>query len=104
MKGRDKKELEQLKSFSLSLKIQEATSKSVAITEKKGKQYVRQISYINHGHLFTKVTPVIDFTDEPVIQCDVPIVENTFVFREHQQKTFVLLSRFWPLRGWGGFE
>ena len=35
MKGRGKKELEQLKS--LSQKIQEA-SKSVAVTEKKGKQ------------------------------------------------------------------
>ena len=23
-------------------------------------------------------------------------------FREHRQKTFVTLSRFWPLRGWGG--
>ena len=21
--------------------------------------------------------------------------------REHQQKIFVMLSRFWPLRGWG---
>ena len=28
----------------LSLKIQEATSKSVAITEKNGKQYVRGLS------------------------------------------------------------
>ena len=22
--------------------------------------------------------------------------------REHWQKTFLTLSRFWPLRGWGG--
>ena len=22
--------------------------------------------------------------------------------REHQQKTFVMLGRFWPLKGWGG--
>ena len=71
--------LKQLKS--LSLKIGEATSKSVVITEKKGKQYVRQIIYINQGYLPTKVTPVIDFTDEPIIQCEVTVVENTFVFR-----------------------
>lgn len=30
-------------------------------------------------HLPTKVTPLIDFTDEPVIRCDVPVVESTFV-------------------------
>ena len=55
--------------------------KSVAITEKKWNQYVRQIIYINQGHFPTKVTLVIDFTYEPVIQCDVPVVENTFVCR-----------------------
>ena len=49
MKGRVTKESKQLKS--LSLKIQEATSKNVTITEKKGKQYVRQITYINQGQL-----------------------------------------------------
>ena len=37
--------------------------------------------YINQGHLPQKVTPVIDFTDEPVIHCGVPVVENTFVCR-----------------------
>ena len=52
------------------LKIQEATSKKVAITEKKGTQYVRQIIYTSIGHLPTNVLPVIDFTDETVIQCD----------------------------------
>ena len=26
-----------------------------------------------------KVTPVFGFTDEPVIRCNVPIVENRFV-------------------------
>ena len=67
MKGRGTKELGQLKSF--SLKIQEATSKSVAITEKNGKQCIRQIIYINHEHLPTKFTPVFDFTNEPIIQC-----------------------------------
>ena len=52
------------------------------ITEEKGKQYVRQIIciYINQGHLPTKVTPIIDFKDEPIIQCEVPVIENTFVF------------------------
>ena len=72
MKERGTKELKQLKS--LSLKIQELTWKSVAVTEKIEKQYVR---HTNQGHLPTKVTLVVDFTDEPVIQCDVPIVENT---------------------------
>ena len=44
------------------MKIQETTSKGVAITDmEKGKQYVRQIN--------------------SVIQCKVPVVENTFVFR-----------------------
>ena len=52
------------------LKIQETTSKKVAITEKKGKQYVRQFIYTSIGHLPTNVLPVIDFTDETVIQCD----------------------------------
>ena len=56
-------------------------SKNVAITEKKGKQYVRQIIYINQGHFSTKFTPVIYFTDEPIIQCGVPVVDNTVVFR-----------------------
>ena len=41
--------LKQLKS--LSLKIQKRTSKSVANTDINGKQYVRQITYINQGHL-----------------------------------------------------
>ena len=26
-----------------------------------------------------KVTPFIDFTDEPTIQCDITIAQNTFV-------------------------
>ena len=63
----------------VSLKIQKATSRSVAVTQKKGKQYIRHIIYTNQGHLPTKVTPDIDFTDEPVIGCDIPVVENTFV-------------------------
>ena len=43
---------------SLSLKMQEVTSKNVAITEKKGPQYVSQIIHINQKHLPTKDTPV----------------------------------------------
>ena len=64
------------------MKIKETTWKSVPIIDKeKGKQYVRQIISINQGHLTTNVTPVIDFTDNPAIQCKVPVLENTFVFR-----------------------
>ena len=54
--------LKQLKS--LKLKIQEATSKNDSITEKKEKKYSKQIINTNQGHL---PTPVIDFTDEPII-------------------------------------
>ena len=60
MKGTGTKE--QLKF--LSLKIEEAMSKSVAITEKKNR---KTIYYTNHKHqswpLPTKVTLIIDFTD-----------------------------------------
>ena len=42
----------------------------------KGKQYARQIT--NREHLPTKATCVIDFTDEPVIQCDVLVVKDTY--------------------------
>ena len=72
--GRGTKKFEQLKF--LSLKIQEVTSKSVAVTERNERNYVR---HTNQGHLPTKVTPVIGLTDEPVIQCDVPVIENNFV-------------------------
>ena len=76
MKRNSTKESEQLKP--LRLKIQDATSKNV-ITKKKRKQYVRQIIYINQGHLPAEFTRVIDFTDELVIQCDFPVAKNTFV-------------------------
>ena len=79
-KGKDTKELDQLKH--LSTKIQEVT-KNVAITEKNEKQYVRLQLIIPRtlGEFLNKVTPDIDgFTDEPVVhQCDVQVVENTFV-------------------------
>ena len=67
MKGKGYEDVRTIKI--LSLKIQEATSKSVAITEKNGKQCIRQIIYINHEHLPAKFTPVFDFTNEPIIQC-----------------------------------
>ena len=52
---------------------------------KRKTTYVRQIIYINQGHLAAKVTPPIDFTDEPVIQCEVPVVEITFAIRSLQK-------------------
>ena len=73
MQGSGKNELEKLKF--LSLKIREAKSKRVAITEKKGK-HVKQIIYTNQGYLLTKGVPVID---EPFTQCDSLVVGNTFV-------------------------
>ena len=76
MKGNGMKELK--KSKSLSFKIQEATSKLVAMTEENGIHYVRQIIHITQGHLPIKSTHVIDFIDEPAIQLDVPAVKNTF--------------------------
>ena len=54
--GRGTKELEQLKG--LSFKIQEATLKSIAITERKGK-YIRQIKFTNQRHLPRKVTLIL---------------------------------------------
>ena len=77
MKRNGAKESGQLKP--LSLKIQDAASKNVVITKEKRKQYIRKIMYINQVHLPAEFTPVIDFTDELVIQCDFPVVKNTFV-------------------------
>lgn len=53
MKVRGNQELEQLKR--LILKIQEAMSKNVGITEKKEKQNIKekQITYTNEGQLHT---------------------------------------------------
>ena len=57
---------------------------SVQFNEGKGYQgekrkYVRQIIYTNQGHSPTKVTLDINFADKPVVQYDVPVVENIFV-------------------------
>ena len=78
-KGRGTKELEQLKH--LSLKIQEVAS-IVAITVKNEK-----LSDANYREtagtqkaFSDKITFNIDgFTDEPFFQCNVQVVENTFV-------------------------
>ena len=62
----------------LSTKIQEVTS-NVTITEKNEKRYVRL--QLGTQMVFSdKVVPHIDgFTDQPVAQCNVQFVENTFV-------------------------
>ena len=57
---------------------------NVVITEKNEKQYVRQITQLGipgtQGTFSDKITPDIEsFTDEPVVQCDVQVVKNTFV-------------------------
>ena len=45
---------------------------------RKNENNVSDKSYIA-TRAFTKVTPVIKFTDGPVIQCNVSVAENTFV-------------------------
>ena len=43
-----------------------------------------EIMVSKYGHLMLpgvfpdKITPEIDFTDEAVVQCDVPVITNTF--------------------------
>ena len=70
-------DLEKLKS--LSLRIQERTSKILQSLRQKRKQYVRQIIYTTKSiYLRKKVIPVIGYTDEPTIQWEVPVIENTF--------------------------
>ena len=46
---------------------------------RKKKNNMSDKSYTTQGHLPMKVAPDIGFRDEPVIQCDVPVVKNTFV-------------------------
>ena len=76
MKERSTKESEQLKS---EFEYTRSDVKKCCDHCKKGKQYLRQITYTNQGHLPIKVTPIIDFTEKQVIHCDVPVVGNTFV-------------------------
>ena len=52
---------------------------NVAFTEKKEEQYFNQIVNTNQGHLLTKAAPVIEYTNETVIHCDVPVIEKTFI-------------------------
>ena len=78
-KQKGKGHLKQLKH--LSTKIQESTS-NVAITEENEKEYARLQLSIPGTHLVfsDKVAPDIDgFTNEPVVQCDVEVVKNSFV-------------------------
>ena len=51
---------------------------SVGWGSKKGKQCPTN-HITNQGNLQIKVTSFIDFTDEPAIQCDIPLAQNTFV-------------------------
>ena len=60
MKEWSTKKSEQLKS-----EVEDTISdvKKICYHCKKGKQYVRQITYTNQEHLLIKITPVIDFTE-----------------------------------------
>lgn len=49
---------------------------NLATTEKKIKQYIRQIKYSNDGHLPANFTSSIDIRGEPVVPHDVPLAEN----------------------------
>ena len=46
---------------------------------RKKKNNMSDKSYTTQGYLPIKVAPDIGFRDEPVIQCDVPVVKNAFV-------------------------
>ena len=52
--------------------------KCVVITEKKGKTICLTNHMYQAGAFMLKFTPDIDFTNERVVQCDVPVVKNTF--------------------------
>ena len=48
--------------------------------KKKGYQGIRATEAFECENISDKVIPAIDvFTDEPVVQCDVQVVENTFI-------------------------
>ena len=62
-----------------SMEIQEVIS-NIVITEKNGKLCQTTGIQRNLGTFLDKVTPDIDgFTDEPVVKCDVQVIENTFM-------------------------
>ena len=46
---------------------------------RKKESNIRQIIYSNQENFPAKVTPYIDFTDEPVIQYGIPVEEDAFV-------------------------
>ena len=73
IKERGKNELEQLKPVCLKIKKWHQRM----ITEEILKTICQQ-SY-TYQKRPTKVTPVIDFRCEPVIQCDISVIENIFV-------------------------
>ena len=61
----------------MSTKIQELTS-NIAITEKNENLCRTTGIPGTQGAFSDKVTPYIDgFTDEPVVQCNVQVLENT---------------------------
>ena len=63
MNGSGTKDLKQL--ISLSFKIQSLKKRNIIC---------QTIMCTNQENLSTKVTPVIDFRDEPAIQSDIPFV------------------------------
>ena len=70
------KEIDQLKH--LSLKIQEETTKNVAITEKREKNMLDKSYTPTRGIYLLKLLLDIDFTDKLGVQYDLPVVENNF--------------------------
>ena len=63
----------------MSVKTQEVTS-NMAITE-KSKKLGQPTRIVGNQRTFSdKVTPDTDvFTDQPVVQCNFQVVENTFI-------------------------
>ena len=63
----------------MSVKTQEVTS-NMTITEKSKKLCQRTSIVGNQGTFSDKVIPDTDvFTDQPVVQCNFQVVENTFI-------------------------
>ena len=56
--------------------IRSDTKKCCNCREKR-KQYVRQINKLEH--LPQTITPCYWLTHEPLIQCDAPVAENSFI-------------------------
>ena len=53
--------------------------KNVAFTKKKEEEYFKQIINTSQGHLPAKFDPVIEYTHETVIHCDVPVKEKNSI-------------------------